>query len=41
MIINAEQQTAEEMARHTRMKIIRQGFVDTDGTLPMIHSVRK
>jgi len=42
MIINAEQQKAEEMARRVRMKVTRQGLVDNDAIhLPVFNSVRK
>ncbi len=42
MIINAEQQKAEEMARRVRMKVTRQGLVDNDAIhLPIYNSVRK
>jgi len=41
MIINAEEQTAEEMARRTRIKVTRQGLVDNDPMLPMFKLVRK
>jgi hypothetical protein len=41
MIINAEQQTAEEMARRTRIKVTRQGLVDNDSMLPMFKLVRQ
>jgi hypothetical protein len=40
MIINAEQQKAEEMARRVRMKVTRQGLVDNDAILPAFKSVR-
>ena len=41
MIINAEQQSAEEMARRARIKGIRRGLVDYDVLLPMSTLVRK
>jgi len=41
MIINAEEQTAEEMARRTKIKVTRQGLVDNDPMLPMFKLVRK
>jgi hypothetical protein len=42
MIINDEQQKAEEMARRVRMKATRQGLVDNDSFhVPIFYSVRK
>jgi hypothetical protein len=42
MIINAEQQKAEEMARRFRTKVTKQGLVDNEAYhLPIYHSVRK
>ncbi|CAF0765224.1 unnamed protein product [Adineta steineri] len=41
MIINAEQQTAEEMARRARLKIIQQGFIDNHIFFSMIKSKEK
>ncbi|CAF0951740.1 unnamed protein product [Rotaria sordida] len=35
MIIKAEEQTAEEMARRARTKITRQGLIDNDAVLPL------
>ena len=36
MIIKAEEQTAEEMARRARTKNTRQGLVDNDALLPAV-----
>ncbi len=42
MILNAEQQTAEEMARRVKIKVTRQGLVDNDAFhLPIFNLVRK
>jgi hypothetical protein len=41
MSINAEQQRVEEMARHKRMKITKQGLVDNDILVPMVKLVRR
>jgi hypothetical protein len=42
MILNAEQQTAEEMARRVKIKVTRQGLVDNDALhLPIFNLVRK
>ncbi|CAM4927111.1 unnamed protein product [Rotaria socialis] len=35
MIIKAEEQTAEEMARRARTKVTRQGLIDNDSVLPV------
>ncbi len=40
MIIKAEEQTAEEMARRARTKNTRQGLVDNDAILPVFKPVR-
>lgn len=42
MILNAEQQKAEEMARRVRIKVTRQGLVDNDSSyLQTFTSVRE
>jgi len=40
MIIKAEEQTAEEMARRAKTKITRQGVVDNDAMAPVFKGVR-
>jgi len=40
MIIKADEQTAEEMARRARTKNTRQGLVDNDAILPAFKPVR-
>ena len=39
MIIKAEEQSAEEMARRGKVKITRQGLVDNDAVLPALKLV--
>ena len=39
MIIKAEEQTAEEMARRARIKVTRQGLVENDGVPPIFKPV--
>ena len=39
MIMKAEEQTAEEMARRARTKLTRQGIVDNDSVLTMLKEV--
>lgn len=40
MIIKAEEQSAEEMARRARIKVTRQGLVENDAVLPIFKPVR-
>lgn len=40
MIIKAEEQTAEEMARRAKTKITRQGLIDNDAVLSTYKIVR-
>ncbi len=41
MIMKAEEQTAEEMARRAKTKNTRQGLIDNDAVLPVFKLVRK
>jgi hypothetical protein len=40
MIIKAEEESAEEMARRAKVKVTRQGIVDNDAVLPLFKLVR-
>lgn len=39
-IMEAEEQTAEEMARRAKIKVTRQGIVDNDSVFPVFQPVR-